>query len=874
MDLQSIFSTVCNMTITASVVIGCVLLARMLLKKAPKGFCCALWAVVLFRLLCPVSVSAPVSVLTVVDAPKTETAVSVVEYVPLPEPTTDAVVMRPGQNGAPGQIVTEPVPETPEWRMYASGIWLVVASGLAGYGILSYVNLKKKMRASIALESGVRESDRIDTPFVLGFFRPVIYLPEGMAEREHILLHERCHVRWGDPLVKGLFYLACCLHWFNPLAWLAFVLCGRDMEMRCDEAVLRSLGPQVRSDYAQALLNFATGRRMAPAPLAFGEGDTGKRVKHVLTWKQKAAWALTPAAILCAVVLLITAVNPGGSLFGESPFGHSYKATTVVPTRYDEPVEQEQLYTLTSDMALFIRSGQNTYMEGSFKKLNSLPATCAAFESAAEWALWKTEIDNAWEAVQSDGDNYLLLQTEDGVLYLIHGETLYHLDRTDLLGVTIKQPGMDAYVEPVWYQPDSPDWYSGNLSATLVDGDAQIVLLPEKDVASIMVSEEYYMRSWDDSHSIINADYVLEPNADGEFVLEVSRRGDAGDDHAYYHVQVGEDSYMFLLSFPAVPGVTSYEAFIEEETREVRFDQGGAYIILQLPESWEYSITSLENDAYSAGITFWPQGRSEGKLRFDYYPDLFAVCGTGLKSGTMTVAGQNVSVGTYDDDSLWTFLSFGDHFAVWGENHEAWWAEYGEQAMEILNSAQFGEYVDMDAVRNYFRDYRLNDLGVGAVLRGEKDYQAVYYHQLGGELRLYEYAAAGTQVSVQNEWAGRSYKDICISINLLEREGEYVYFGYLRDTQDGVKLQNGSFHFLLEDGWIIDVILDEFKGFCFVCDSPMADFQICTESGDVVMDLDRYLEAGCEITEAEGKIVLDDLEGEIVCTLPVSPTEP
>lgn len=852
MDLQSIFSTVCNMTITASVVIGCVLLARMLLKKAPKGFCCALWAVVLFRLLCPVSVSAPVSVLTVVDAPKTASPVGVVEYVESPvQAPVETIRVDPSQIAEPAPPV--PVTETPvDWHLIASRVWVTGLAVLAAYGIVSYVNLKRKLRESIPLGPGLREADGIRSPFLLGLLRPVIYLPSGLRaeERGHILLHEQCHLRHGDHLVKAAFWLAVCVHWFNPLAWLAFVLCGRDMEMRCDEAVLRSLGPQVRSDYAQALLNFATGRRMAPAPLAFGEGDTGKRVKHVLTWKQKAAWALIPAAILCAVVLLITAVNPGGSLFDESPFGHSYKATTVVPTRYDEPVEQEQLYTLTSDMALFIRSGQNTYMEGSFKKLSRLPATCAAFESAAEWALFKTEIGNAWEVVQSGGDNYLLLQTEDGVLYLIHGETRYHLERTDLLGVTIKQPGMESYVEPVWYQPDSPDWYSGNLSATLVDGDAQIILLPEKDVDSILVSEEYYMRSWDDSHSIINADYVLEPNADGEFVLDVSRRGDAGDDHAYYHVQVGEDSYMFLLSFPAVPGVTSYEAFIEEETREVRFDQGGAYIILQLPESWDYSITTLENDAYSAGITFWPRGKSEGRLRFDYYPSMFAVCGTGLKSGTMTVAGQTVSVGTYDDDSLWTFLSFGDHFAVWGENHETWWAEYGEQAMEILNSAQFGEYVDMDAVRNYFRDYRLNDLGVGAVLRGEKDYQAVYYHQLGGELRLYEYAAAGTQVSVRNEWAGRSYKDICISINCLEREGEYVYFGYLRDTQDGVKLQNGSFHFLLEDGWIIDVILDEFKGFCFVCDSPMADFQICTESGDVVMDLARYLEAGCEVTTA------------------------
>lgn len=689
MDLQSMFSTVCNMTITASVVIGCVLIARMLLKKAPRGFACALWAVVLFRLLCPVSVSAPVSVLSVVDAPKTAAPVSVVEYVESPvRAPTETIHVETSQIAEPEHPA--PVTESPiDWYQIAAHVWMAGAMALTAYGAFSYVNLKRKLRGSVPAGDGIREADGIRSPFVLGLLRPVIYLPSDLSgeERSYILLHEQCHLRHGDHLVKAAFWLAVCIHWFNPLAWLAFILCGRDMELRCDETVLKKMGPQVRSDYAQAILCFAAGRRMAPAPLAFGEGDTGKRVRHVLGWKKKAAWALIPAAILCAVVLVITAVNPGGSLFDDSPFGHSYKATTVVSTRYDEPVEQEQLYTLTSDMALFIRSGQNTYMEGSFKKLNHLPTACAAFPDAAEWALMKTGISNAWEAIQSGGDNYLLLQTEDGVLYLIHGETAYHLERTDLLGVTIRQPGLESTVEPVWYEADSADWYAGSLSTTLVDGSAEVILTPETDVDTILVTEEYH----DKNGGVSICDTFLDREADGSFLFRAERRGSGGDHHAVYRVTVGEEHYMFRLTFPAVPGVTSVTSGWEEQTREVRFSEGGAYITLQLPESWEYSITSLEDDAYSAGITFWPRGKSEGRLRFDYYPDRFAVCGTGLKSGTMTVAGQNVNVGTYDDDSLWTFLSFGEHFAVWGENHENWWAEYGEQAMIILNSAVFRE---------------------------------------------------------------------------------------------------------------------------------------------------------------------------------------
>lgn len=688
MDLQSMFSTVCNMTITASVVIGCVLIARMLLKKAPRGFCCALWAVVLFRLLCPVSVSAPVSVLSVVDAPKTAAPVSVVEYVESPVwAPTETIHVEPSQIAEPEHPA--PVTESPiDWYQIAAHVWMAGAMALTAYGAFSYVNLKRKLRGSVPAGDGIREADGIRSPFVLGLLRPVIYLPSDLSgeERSYILLHEQCHLRHGDHLVKAAFWLAVCIHWFNPLAWLAFILCGRDMELRCDETVLKKMGPQVRSDYAQAILCFAAGRRMAPAPLAFGEGDTGKRVRHVLGWKKKAAWALIPAAILCAVVLVITAVNPGGSLFDDSPFGHSYKVGSVLASS-EKPaaIDGSTLYTLTSDMGLFVRNKQTTLV-GFFQKTS---ADWEDIQSMPEH-MKRGDLHRCWRILERE---WWLLELEDGTLWLFDGSAcvMYELERTDLLGVTIKQPGVDAYVEPVWYRSNSPDWYSGNLSATLVDGDAQIILLPEKDVDAIMVSEEYYMRNWDDSHSVINADYVLEPNADGEFVLDVSRRGDVGDDHAYYRVQVGEDSYMFLLSFPAVPGVTSHEAFIEEETREVTYSENNAYITLQLPESWEYSITSLEDDAYSAGITFWPRGKSEGRLRFDYYPDRFAVCGTGLKSGTMTVAGQNVNVGTYDDDSLWTFLSFGEHFAVWGENHENWWAEYGEQAMIILNSAVFRE---------------------------------------------------------------------------------------------------------------------------------------------------------------------------------------
>ena len=693
MDLQNVFTAILNRTLTGSIVIICVLLARQVLKKAPRVYAWALWLVVLLRLLCPVSIPGPVSVLELVDAPLTPSGA--VEFV---EPPVQAPLETITPIG-PGEIVqTIPSPSAPpiDWNLMASRVWLLGAAVLLAYGFFSYVNLKRKLRESVPMGRGIRECDGIGTAFVL---MHTIYLPTDLEaeERKYILLHEQLHLRHGDPIVKALFWLAVCIHWFNPLVWLSFFLCSRDMELRCDEAVLKRLGPQVRSDYAQSLLNFAAGRRFAPAPLAFGEGDTGKRVKFVLRWKRTKLWLAAAGGLLCAAVLLLTACDPAKApTVSASPFGHSYRATMVVTsTQHQEPINQNRLFTLTSDMALFIRNNGETNMYGSFKALESLPDTCAACPNREEWSGMKAESVGAWEDLQNGPDNYLLMQMMDGTLYLIQGDQMYHLERTDLLGVSIRQSGMESYVEPVWYSSGSADWLPEEMSVTLVDGDAKIILSPEMDVDMILVSEEYYENQPDGSAIIITTDHFLERDSRGDFSLNVSRRGKDADDLAVYHVTVGQDNFVFKLAFPAVPGETSVSVNLEEPTHPVTYSENGATITLQLPDSWAYAVTSINADELDAGITggitFWPRGREEGKIFFGFYPDLFAVCGTGLETTEMVLAGQKATVGTYDDRAVWDFIRFDDHFAVWGQNHEAWWAEYGDEAMTLLDSAVFSQ---------------------------------------------------------------------------------------------------------------------------------------------------------------------------------------
>ena len=308
--MDKLFSVVLNMSVTGSLVILPVLLVRLLLKRFPKIFSYALWSVALFRLLCPLSLSAPVSFLNMV---KPEIRVAA--------PGTTVISFLPGDVPAFSEALADrEVPVRPsrenkpvDWASLFPALWLsgVVVLGLSGLG--QYLRLRKKLVGAVPLEQGIYWADYIDTPFVLGVFRPRIYLPSHIPAQElpYILAHERHHIRRCDHIWKLLAYCALCIHWFDPLVWVAFVLAGKDMEMSCDEAVLRQLGPQIRGDYSASLLRLATGKkRIAVTPLAFGQGDTKGRVLNMAKWKKPKVWVSLLCFLVCATVLAACAVNP------------------------------------------------------------------------------------------------------------------------------------------------------------------------------------------------------------------------------------------------------------------------------------------------------------------------------------------------------------------------------------------------------------------------------------------------------------------------------------------------------------------------------------------------------------------------------------
>ena len=312
--MQAAFARILNMSLTGSIVIAVVLLARLFLKRAPKIYSYALWAVVLFRLLCPLSITAGLSVLKPIPVPmRTTPGVSSVDYQPVQQALSrGGYVPAVQQQPVSDQESEQAEPEMTALQI-AAYVWLAGASVMAIYSVVQYLTLRHRLVGAAPYREEIYLADHITTPFVLGVLRPRVYLPSETpeGERAFIIAHERHHIRRHDPLWKLLGYAALCLHWFNPLVWLAFALAGKDMEMSCDEAVIRHLGEDVRAEYSQALLRLATHKRIVSGmPLAFGEGDTKGRVMNMAKWKKPKVWVSVLCVALCLVILAACALNP------------------------------------------------------------------------------------------------------------------------------------------------------------------------------------------------------------------------------------------------------------------------------------------------------------------------------------------------------------------------------------------------------------------------------------------------------------------------------------------------------------------------------------------------------------------------------------
>ena len=320
--LINYFFTILNMSYTACFVVGAVLLARLLLNwlHAPKIFSYALWAVVLFRLLCPISFESALSPLPSAEVISPQVVEQRVPQIHSGIALIDEPLNAHWQNSY-YEGVTQPASQMQHWAGLAAGVWLAGAALLLGQSLLAWRRLRHSLRQAEPLPTvggRVWQAAGLPTAFVLGLWRPRIYLPAGLSdtERQYILLHEQAHLRRGDHLLKLLAFAALLLHWFNPLVWLAFRLGVQDMEMACDEAVLRRLSPKDGPEYSAALLHLAnSGKPQAIAPLAFSEGDVKSRIKNALSYRKPALWIILVCLLLVATLLFLLWGNPNKQSF-------------------------------------------------------------------------------------------------------------------------------------------------------------------------------------------------------------------------------------------------------------------------------------------------------------------------------------------------------------------------------------------------------------------------------------------------------------------------------------------------------------------------------------------------------------------------------
>lgn len=310
--MSDIFLKVLNMSIAAGWLVLAVVVLRLVLKKAPKWVNVLLWGMVALRLVCPFSFESILSLI-----PSAETIPSNIGVTQSPAINSGISILNSSINPILSQVSTPEVGDSinPMQVTIFVGtvLWLVGVAGMLLYAEVSYLRLRHQLATAVRYQDNVFQSENVASPFVLGIFRPKIYLPFQMDEQnlEPVLCHERTHIARRDHWWKPLGFLLLAIHWFNPLMWLAYILLCRDIELACDEKVIKKLDADQRADYSQALLSCSISRRTITAcPLAFGEVGVKARIKSVLNYKKPAFWVIVLAVIVCIALAVCFLTDP------------------------------------------------------------------------------------------------------------------------------------------------------------------------------------------------------------------------------------------------------------------------------------------------------------------------------------------------------------------------------------------------------------------------------------------------------------------------------------------------------------------------------------------------------------------------------------
>ena len=350
--MNELFLKIINMSISASWLVLAVLILRFVLKKAPKWINVLLWGIVAIRLICPFSFESTLSLI-----PSAETIPLNIGMDTTPTINSGISAINNAVNPIISQSNTPMAGASINPLQITIGIyeyiWIFGMIALALYTAISYWRLCRKVDTAVRYKDNIFQSENVSFPFVLGIIKPRIYLPFKMNGQylEHVVAHEQAHICRKDHWWKPLGFLLLMIHWFNPLMWLAYVLLCRDIELACDEKVIKELGNEQRGDYTQALVACSINRRMiAACPLAFGEVSVKERVKSVMNYKKPAFWVIIISVIVCVGVAVCFLTNPKQD---------SYTLRIVVPAGSQEKFvyTDEEVSTIRNSIKIWSGDG-------------------------------------------------------------------------------------------------------------------------------------------------------------------------------------------------------------------------------------------------------------------------------------------------------------------------------------------------------------------------------------------------------------------------------------------------------------------------------------------------------------------------------------
>ncbi len=518
--MAALFVKILNMSISASVMIGAVVLIRLLLRKAPRYIICILWALVALRLAVPFTIESPVSL--VPSEPMGEIALRS----PAPSLKEQEGQMSFLEDDGPSALVSpdvdgtlsDPSVENPHqnlseqdknssltrdeekkadiWQVL-SFVWLGGVALMLSYGAVSYIRLRMRVSASVETDPNVRICDRIHTPFILGLIKPKIYMPSSVSEEntQYIIAHEKAHLRRLDHIWKPLGFLLLSVNWFNPVVWIAYILLCRDIELACDERVVKEMEDEDKKLYSEALLFCSAPRRAVTAcPLAFGEVGVKGRIKNVLNYKKPAFWIIVVALLSCiATAVLFMTERPFGKDNNEDGKKANVDGITVTNSGSDHK-------GLDVDIISAVLTGEEPMIEIEWKNETDIDYMCGE-----DFYIYRYE-NGEWVDVRQSESYYWYT-----VGYLVQKNNSYKqkypLSLLDMSkkgkyrfesGYTVHMGEYKAYTVRIEFELDKPmetDAYQYFNATVLKVYENQLLVTPFEGEAELACSDKIYVNT-------------------------------------------------------------------------------------------------------------------------------------------------------------------------------------------------------------------------------------------------------------------------------------------------------------------------------------------------------------------------------------------